>query len=129
VWIVTAEVSSLQVREKTITIATFSGFCVSILINFVSPFIQDPEEGNLGTGIGFIYGGVSMLCVLWCIFFLPETGFRSLEELDELFEKRVSVWKFRKYATSGFGAQQAQVEKGLAVDHKTAQLKVDEEEV
>lgn len=108
----TAEVPTLQLREKTITVATFSGFCVSILITFVSPFMQDADYGNLGARIGFVWGGFSVVAALWTFFYLPETGSRSLEELDELFLAGVSVWKFRKYQTSGFGAQQAEVEHG-----------------
>ncbi|KAJ6003491.1 Major facilitator superfamily domain general substrate transporter [Penicillium sp. IBT 35674x] len=110
VWIVTAEVPTLQLREKTITIATFLGFCVSILVTFVSPFIQDERYGNLGGYIGFLYGSFSFAAAIWTFLFCPETGFRSLEELDELFQNHVSVWRFRTYETSGFGAELAQVE-------------------
>lgn len=90
--------------------ATFSGSCVSILITFVSPFIQSSEYGGLGARIGFIYGGFSFATAMWALFFLPETGSRNLEELDELFQKKVSVWKFSKYQTSGYGAQLAEIE-------------------
>ncbi|KAH8884126.1 putative transporter [Thozetella sp. PMI_491] len=115
VWIVTAEVPTLQLREKTIMTATFFGFCVSVLVTFINPFMQDAGYGNLGGRVGFIYGSFSVVAAVWCLFFLPETGSRSLEELDELFEARVSVWNFSKYQTSGFGAQIAVVE-GAAVD-------------
>lgn len=47
VWIVTAEVPTLQLREKTITIAIFSGFCVGVLSTFLEPFMQNPGYGNL----------------------------------------------------------------------------------
>ncbi|KAH8897393.1 putative transporter [Thozetella sp. PMI_491] len=106
VWIVTAEVPSLQLREKTITVATFAAFSTSLIITFVSPYIQ----AAIGAKIGFLWGGFSLVTVIWCLLFLPETGFRSLEELDELFEKKVSVWKFSQYQTRGFGAQLAEVE-------------------
>ncbi|RSL94083.1 hypothetical protein CDV31_014442, partial [Fusarium ambrosium] len=101
VWIVTAEVASLQLREKTITIATFSGFCVSILITFVSPFIQDKGYAGLEGRIGFIYGGFSFIAAVWAFFELPETGFRTLEELDELFQNKVPTRQFKKHVTIG----------------------------
>jgi hypothetical protein len=107
---VTAEVPTLRLREKSITISTFLGFCVSVLVTFVSPLIQDARYGNLGGKIGFLYGSFSFLAAIWTFLFCPETGFRSLEELDELFQNHVSVWRFRKYETSGFGAELAQVE-------------------
>ncbi|KAL2823732.1 hypothetical protein BDW59DRAFT_163099 [Aspergillus cavernicola] len=98
--------------KKTITICTFPGFCVSILVTFISPYIRNPEYGNLGGQIGFLYGSFSFVAAVWTLFFYPETGFRSLEELDELFQSRVSVWNFRRHQTSGFGAQLAVVEQG-----------------
>ncbi|ETS81532.1 hypothetical protein PFICI_06534 [Pestalotiopsis fici W106-1] len=113
VWIVTAEVPTLQLREKTITVATFAGFCVSILVTFVNPFMQDEGYGNLQGRVGFVYGSFSIAAALWTFFVYPETGFRSLEELDEMFYKGVSVWNFRSYQTSGFGAQLAEVEHGV----------------
>lgn len=101
VCIVTAEVPTLYLREKTITIGTFMGYCVSVIVTFVSPYIQDQGYGNLQGRIGFVYGGVSVATVLWGLFVLPETGSRNLEELDELFEKRISVWRFSSYKAAG----------------------------
>lgn len=104
VWIVTAEVPTLQLREKSIMTATFCGFCVSILVSFINPFMQDEGYGGLKGRVGFVYGSFSVLAVVWCLFTLPETKGRNLEELDELFEKKISTWKFRSYKTTGFGA-------------------------
>jgi hypothetical protein len=84
--------------------ATFSGFCVSILVSFINPFMQDEGYGGLKGKVGFVYGSFSILAVIWCLIMLPETKGRSLEELDELFEKGVSTWKFGSYKTTGFGA-------------------------
>lgn len=95
----------MQLREKSIAVGTFAGFCVSILISFISPYIQDKGYGGLEGRIGFLYGGISLGAAAWALFFLPETGFRGLEELDELFQNDVSVWNFRKYRTTGYGAQ------------------------
>ncbi|KAL4801801.1 general substrate transporter [Aspergillus unguis] len=105
VWIITAEVPTLQLRERTITIATFLGFCVSILVTFVSPYIQDAGYGNLGGRIGFLYGSFSFAAAVWTFLFYPETGFRSLEELDGLFHSAGSVWGFRKWKTPGVGVE------------------------
>ncbi|VUC27439.1 unnamed protein product [Clonostachys rosea] len=97
VWIVTAEVPTLQLREKTITIATFTGFCVSILITFVNPFLQDEGYAGLGGRIGFLYGSFSFIAIVWTYLIVPETGFRTLEDLDELFQSNVPSSKFKKH--------------------------------
>jgi SP family sugar:H+ symporter-like MFS transporter len=79
-------------------------------VNFGSPFIQDAGYGNLEGHIGYLWGSCSFAAASWAFLFCPETGFRSLEELDELFQNCVSIWRFRTYKTSGFGAELTQVE-------------------
>ncbi|KAL4809091.1 general substrate transporter [Aspergillus unguis] len=116
VWIVTAEVPTLQLREKTITIASFSGFVVNVLVTYISPFIQDAEYAGLEGKIGFIYGGFSVLAFVWAFFVLPELKGRSLEELDELFENRVSTFRFQKYECRGYGSRLT-VTEGVAVEN------------
>lgn len=113
VWIVTAEVPTLYLREKTITVGTFLGFCASVIVTFVSPYIQDKGYGNLQGRIGFVYGSVSIVTFFWAMFMLPETKGRSLEELDVLFAKGVSVWRFGSYKSTAIseGIEPAEAEK------------------
>ncbi|KAL4749563.1 general substrate transporter [Aspergillus terricola var. indicus] len=105
VWIVTAEVATIQLRERTITIASFSGFVFNVPVTYISPFIQDKGHAGLEGRIGFIWGGFSILALVWAFFVVPELKGRSLEELDELFENKVSTLMFSKYQCSGYGAQ------------------------
>lgn len=44
----------------------------------------------IGGKIGFIFGGVAMVSLVFAIFILPELAGRSLEEVDELFEVSTS---------------------------------------
>jgi hypothetical protein len=48
VWIITAESAPTRNREKVIATSIFFGFGTALLTSSVSPFIQDPEYGNLG---------------------------------------------------------------------------------
>jgi SP family sugar:H+ symporter-like MFS transporter len=111
VWITSAEVGTLQLREKTLTLATFFGFGFNVLVTYVNPYMQNVGYGGLLGNVGFVYGGLSFLSFLWVVFYLPELKNRSLEELDELFQKKVSVWRFGKYQTSGLGHQITVAEK------------------
>lgn len=49
-----AEIASIPLRSITITVGNFCGGIVNLLILFVSPYIQNPEYGNLGPKIGYI---------------------------------------------------------------------------
>ncbi|KAI9375892.1 general substrate transporter [Aspergillus egyptiacus] len=98
---------------QTITITTFSGFVVNVLVTYLSAFIQDQGYGNLEGRIGFIYGGFSVLAFFWAFFAVPELKERSLEEVDELFENRVETLKFSRRQCQGYGAQLTVVEDGI----------------
>ncbi|ORY35328.1 general substrate transporter [Naematelia encephala] len=97
IWIVTTESAPTRNREKVLGIATFSGFGVSLIITFVSPYIQDAGYGNLGSKIGFLWGAFSVIMVFYSFFMVPEYKGHSLEQLDYLFEQRVPTFKFAGY--------------------------------
>lgn len=50
--------------------------------------------------IGYIWFGSSILVVLFLVFCVPEVQGRTLEEIEEMFAKRVPTWKFRTYVTT-----------------------------
>jgi MFS transporter, SP family, general alpha glucoside:H+ symporter len=56
----------------------------------------NPDAGNLGGKVGFIFGGTTFIGFLGVYLFLPETKNRTAAELDVLFEKGVSARKFDK---------------------------------
>ncbi|KAL7418360.1 hypothetical protein Q5752_006818 [Cryptotrichosporon argae] len=97
VWIYTAELAPTRNREKVLGVAVFSGAGVSLMITFISPYIQDAGYGNLGSKIGFLWGAFSVINVFYCYFLVPETKGKSLEQLDFLFEQKVSALKFGSY--------------------------------
>lgn len=109
-------------REKTITIATFSGFAVNVLVTYVAPYIQNPGYGNLQGKIGFIWGAFSVIAFVWAFLFVPELKGRSLEELDELFENKVPTLKFTSYVCVGYGAQLTLAEEVAHMDHHSPEF-------
>lgn len=53
----------------------------------------------------FIYGAFSVAALVFVWFFVPETKGRSLEDIDEMFQAQVPVWRFNRYVCTGLGAQ------------------------
>ncbi|KAM0752486.1 general substrate transporter [Meredithblackwellia eburnea MCA 4105] len=92
-WAAPAELPSASMRETTMALATFSGYGVNLIVQFVSPYIQS-NPGNLSGRIGYIWASFSILAIVYCFFFLPETKGRTLEELDILFNAKVPTLKF-----------------------------------
>lgn len=64
---------------------------------FVLPYLFNPNKANLGAKVAFIFGGLSVLCLIYLWFCQPETTGLSYEELDELFINRVPTRRFQHY--------------------------------
>ena len=94
VWVVCSEVSTGPNRGKLMSVSTASNWLWNWLVSFSFPYLFNPDEAGLGPRVGFIYGGLSVCATIWVFFFLPETAGRSLEEIDEMFDKGVPARKF-----------------------------------
>ena len=47
----------------------------------------DPEQGNLGSKVFFVWGTTCTLCVFFAYFLVPETKGLSLEQVDRMLEE------------------------------------------
>lgn len=93
------EVATPRLRVKTIGIGLAVQSCFSIMWSFTLPYLFNPNRANLGGKVGFIFGGLSVPCIIFLWWYQPETAGRSYEELDEMFVKKVPARQFKTYAT------------------------------
>ncbi|KAF4629732.1 hypothetical protein G7Y89_g8410 [Cudoniella acicularis] len=100
-WVVASEASSTTLRSKTQSVGTAASWAMTVVISVVVPYLINPTAANLGGKVGFIFGGLTIIAFIWAYFYLPETGGRSLEELDELFLDRIPARRFKSYKSSG----------------------------
>ncbi len=98
-WAITSEIPSQRLRSQTVGIANGLNFVFGWLCAFCSSYFLNPSALNWGAKYGYIWGGSNLLLALWVFFFFPETKGRSLEQLDEIFGKKVLTWKFSSYVT------------------------------
>lgn len=94
-----AEVSTSRLRVKTIAIGLALQNALYMMWSFVLPYLFNPDKANLGAKVMFIFGGLSVICLVYLWFYQPETAGRTYAELDEMFYKRVPAWKFKSYET------------------------------
>lgn len=78
-WIVTGEIRTGQLRERTNFLTSIGSILTSVPINFVNPYVQKAIGGR----VTFIYGAFSVVSILFIWMWVPETRRRSLEGLDE----------------------------------------------
>ncbi|KAM0269835.1 hypothetical protein ACHAQH_009637 [Verticillium albo-atrum] len=95
------EVPSNSLRSKTIAIAASASFSVSLIVITTIPYLIGASYADLGTRVGFIFGGLTVLVFIGVIIYLPETKDRTLEEIDEMFINRVPTWDFKDYVCTG----------------------------
>jgi MFS transporter, SP family, general alpha glucoside:H+ symporter len=96
-YVVVCETPSTKLRSKTIALATMIDAATGLVTSVIGPYLLNPGAANAGAKIEFLYGGISIISLTWCFFRLPETKDRTFEELDILFERRVSAREFKKY--------------------------------
>jgi hypothetical protein len=96
-YVMLAEVPSARLRGLSVALATVSVQLLSIVFAVAIPYAMNEDQGNWRGKVGFLFAGLGFLCTLYCFFFMPETRARSFQELDVMFERKVSSRKFRTY--------------------------------
>lgn len=96
-FILLSECSATRVRSKTIAVATAAQGILGIIMTVAIPYMINPAQANMQGKLGFFFGGLAGLCLLWAYFRVPETMGRTYEELDHLFDKKLPARQFKKY--------------------------------
>lgn len=98
-WTMVSEIASLRLRARTQGLANIVLAVVQWLVGFIFPYMFNPDAGNLGGKVGFVFGATTLVGFAGCWLWLPETKNRTAAELDELFERGVNVRHFDKAET------------------------------
>ncbi|KAF4457078.1 Sugar inositol transporter [Fusarium albosuccineum] len=96
-FVIISEISATRLRTKTIAIATAVQAAASIIFTVSIPYMLNSDEANWGGKAGFLFGGISLVCLGWCYFRLPESRGRTFEELDILFQRRIPARHFKDH--------------------------------
>jgi SP family general alpha glucoside:H+ symporter-like MFS transporter len=91
------EVSSTKLRSRTIAFATAMQSITALVFTIIMPYILNPTAFNIRGKAGFIFGGISIICSIWCYFRLPETKGRTFDEIDLMFHREIPARKFASY--------------------------------
>jgi sugar porter (SP) family MFS transporter len=90
-WVVTSEIFPLAVRAKAMSLSTASNWLWNFGIGYATPYIVNPEFGNLGAKVFFIWGSTCVGCLVFTYFCVPETKGLSLEQIDILYQNTTPV--------------------------------------
>lgn len=95
-YVLVAEIPSTRLRVKTIALARVTYNLAVMVNNIVMPKMLNPSAWNIGGRSCFVYAGTSLVCLIMCYFWLPETRKLTYLELDILFEKKAPTSKFKE---------------------------------
>ncbi|KAJ5817053.1 hypothetical protein N7447_009286 [Penicillium robsamsonii] len=138
VYMVSGEIPAQNLRACTAGLSIGIGFIFAWLTAFTAPYFINPAElnwgGNYGMFLvttaspreeqiltvfkGFIWFGSSIATILFIYFFVPEVRGRSLEEIEEMFDKNVPARKFQTYVCES--VELANMEASKDLDHEEA---------
>ncbi|KAM0327398.1 hypothetical protein ACHAQA_005684 [Verticillium albo-atrum] len=93
---VAGEVASPPLRATTMSLTGATQGTSGWIIGFITPYMINPDAGNLGPKVGFVFAGLGLpMCVLFW-FLIPETKGLTLDVIDTLFAEGVKPRHFRK---------------------------------
>lgn len=87
-FVVAAETSSLTLRSKTSGVGYLLGGIVQGGFAVATPYLYNPDAGDLGGKTGFVFLGTAFLGVAFTYFFIPELKGKTAVEIDRVFEKQ-----------------------------------------
>ncbi|KAJ5362160.1 hypothetical protein N7541_003004 [Penicillium brevicompactum] len=95
-----AEVPQQRLRAKTAGWALASSNAIAIMFSFCTPLMINNEPVSAwGVKTGFFFAGTGTIAVIVAWLILPEVARRTPAEIDEMFEKKVNLRKFKGYVT------------------------------
>ncbi|KUL91971.1 hypothetical protein ZTR_01382 [Talaromyces verruculosus] len=97
-----SELSSTRLKAKTINLAR-AGYNISnIIVNVLTNYQLNQSAWNWSARSAYFWAGTCLVCLIWAFFRVPEPKGRTYEELDLLFERRISARMFHKTEVDAF---------------------------
>lgn len=87
-WLYPAEIVPLRIRAPTNALATSANW----IFNFMVVMITPVSFANIGYRTYVIFAVINAFIFPTVYFFFPETRYRSLEEMDDIFKKSTNVF-------------------------------------
>jgi hypothetical protein len=94
---IAGEVSAVRLRAKSMAVGFTFNYFFSTVWNVIMPYLYNTDEAHLGGKIGWIFSFLGFVTLVIIYFEVPETKGRSFEDLDEMFNEKVSTRGFRTY--------------------------------
>ncbi|OQU93778.1 hypothetical protein CLAIMM_00250 [Cladophialophora immunda] len=123
-YLVAGEIPAQNLRAYTSGISTGSGFVFAWLTAFTAPYFINPSELNWGGKYGYIWFGSCVVAIVFVYLFVPEVRGRTLEEIEEMFDKGISARDFSTYVCDNVIIAREQAEEVVYGEKKPERVQV-----
>jgi MFS family permease len=96
-WAVAAEVPTPTLRAKTISLGLCGQTLSAWLFQFVTPYMYNVDSGRLGSRVGFVHAGITILLLVGAWFLVPDSTNMTTQEIDEAYHSGVRPRSFRSH--------------------------------
>ncbi|KAL4954557.1 general substrate transporter [Aspergillus filifer] len=98
-FVLASEIATMRLRGATQGLVTISNATWGLIMQFTIPYMINPDAGNLGGKIGFIFLGTGIIAAIGGWYLYPETKGLSSEKLDELYALKCAPRHFNRIQT------------------------------
>jgi hypothetical protein len=94
-FVLASEISNMRLRAATQGLITMTNAVWGLIMQFSVPYMINPDAGNLGGKIGFIFLATGLTAGVGGWYLFPETKGLSADKLDELYAANVPPRLFK----------------------------------
>ena len=95
-----SEIATPKLRNNTMAYTIACCQTTAVITTFAVPQLTSVDAANLGAKTYLVFGGCMACVIVFVYFFMPETRGRTFAEIDEMYDAKIPMWKWRKYQTT-----------------------------
>ncbi|KAJ5822631.1 hypothetical protein N7447_004971 [Penicillium robsamsonii] len=95
-FVLASEIATMRLRGATQGLVTISNAVWGLIMQFTIPYMINPDAGNLGGKVGFIFLATGLIAAIGGWFLYPETKGISFQKLDELYALQIAPRHFQQ---------------------------------
>ncbi|KAH7141286.1 general substrate transporter [Dactylonectria estremocensis] len=99
-FVLASEIATMRLRAATQGLITITNSVWALIMQFTVPYMINPDAGDLGGKVGFIFLATGLLASVGGWYLFPETKGLPFEKIDELYAMKVPPRQFKKVAES-----------------------------
>ncbi|KAL4782691.1 general substrate transporter [Aspergillus varians] len=95
-----SEIATPKLRNHTMAYTIACAQTSAVITTFAVPQLTSADAANLGAKTYLVFAGCMACVLVFVYFYMPETKGRTFAEVDEMYDAKIPMWKWRGYQTT-----------------------------